>query len=137
MRRRFSPQQILGDQQFGKLLLQIRNDPDRLFKKGSYERINGKSNLSSRVLINCCRSVGLDPSIFSDFLTFIDSDLLDKRNYVAHGESLRIEAGDIPEYRDKVVDLMRVTQNGFENAAVTKSYLRQAPLPLSLQVGSN
>ena len=124
VRKKFKPQHVAGDVQFGRFLMSIKAEPDRVFKKGGFERINGKSNLSSEVLIYCCELLGLPTVAFEVYFEFIDTMLIDRRNFIAHGESLRFPPQEVPEYRDKVVDLMRITQTQFENAAVQKSYLK-------------
>jgi hypothetical protein len=124
LRRKYRHQQINSDSSLTRLLLSIRSEPDRSFKKGTFERINGQSNLSSDVLRYCCGCVGIDYEAFADYEGFIDLDLLDKRNHIAHGEALRFQANKIPIFRDKVVDLMRIVQNQVENMAHSASYMK-------------
>ncbi|WP_423210585.1 MAE_28990/MAE_18760 family HEPN-like nuclease [Paracoccus yeei] len=124
VRRKFRPEQIGGEVNFSKFLMSIRSEPDRSFKRGGFEKINGKSNLNSDVLSYCCGIIGIDVSPFSGYFSFIDDNLISKRNFVAHGEALRFDPQNIPIFRDKVVELMRLCQTQFENAAHMRSYMR-------------
>lgn len=124
IRRSVKHQQINSDQSLFKLLVQARGYQDRAFKKGSFERINGQSNLNSVVLANCCASIAVDGSGYEPYLSFIDNDLINKRNHVAHGASLRFEPSSVEEFRDNVLDLLRITQVAIENAATSGAYLR-------------
>jgi len=124
VRKRYKHNQINSDKNFSKFLLDIKSISDRSFKKGIFEKINGNSNLNSDILKFCCTTICIDHSNYADFFNFIDEDLIDRRNYIAHGSSLKFPPQEISEWRDKVVDLMRLTQTLIENAAVTASYCR-------------
>ncbi|MBL3553181.1 hypothetical protein JMM51_13335 [Rhodovulum sulfidophilum] len=126
IRKRFKTQQIGGDNQFNRFLLEIRSDPDRLFKRGSFDKINGRSNLNSEVLSSCCNAVAIPVEPYKQYFDFIDRDLIAKRNHIAHGESLKFPASDVGAYRDSVVELLRITQTQFENASVSGDYLKKA-----------
>ncbi|GAA5266025.1 hypothetical protein ACOSOMT5_P2452 [Acidiphilium sp. MT5] len=125
--KRFQHANYVGDEKFRRFLISIRSDPDRSLKKGSFNKINGRSNLSSSVLVTCCEMVGLSPSFFEPYFEFIDNNLIVKRNFIAHGESLRFSSADVGPYRDKVVELMRITFNQFDNAVTRELYLRAPP----------
>ncbi|WP_162146124.1 MAE_28990/MAE_18760 family HEPN-like nuclease [Inquilinus limosus] len=122
IRRRYKPNQFSGDVQFTRFLLDIRSDVDRIFKKGNFEKINGASNLKSDVVKFCCACIGLNPDVYLGYFEFIDRELVEKRNHIAHGVSLRFSEESVAEYRDKVVDLMRITQNEIENTVVRQLY---------------
>jgi hypothetical protein len=122
MRKRVRLQQLSSDRKLNDFLLEIRNDSDRAFKTGDYERIHAASNLKSDILEYCCRIVGLDYSAFAEYADFIDKELIDKRNHIAHGSSLRFDAKSVGEYRDKVVELMRITQTAIENCVISCSF---------------
>lgn len=124
IKKRYKPNQINSEKSFTRFLMDIRKDKSASFKKGSFDRINGQSNLKSDVLEYCCGSIGLNVSPFEAYFEFIDNQLINKRNFIAHGESLRFGEGDVASYRDKVVDLMRITHSEIENLAVTGAYLR-------------
>jgi hypothetical protein len=56
----------------------------------------------------------------------IDSQLLAKRNHIAHGSALGVESGDYLALHDEVLALMGLLRNQVENAAVGREYLRPA-----------
>lgn len=122
VRKKYKPQQILGDIQFTRFLLDIRSDADRVFKKGNFEKINGASNLNSDVIRFCCICIGLNAEAYSRYFDFIDRELIDKRNYIAHGSSIRLAENAVAEYRDKVLELMRITQTEIENTVALELY---------------
>jgi hypothetical protein len=122
VRKRVRPQQINGDISFSRFLMNLRQEKDRIFKKGNFERINGSSNLNSEVLVFCCAQIGLSDATFRSYFNFIDRNLIDKRNHIAHGSSLRFRADDVAIYRDNVVDLMRITQTAIENDVALTLY---------------
>jgi hypothetical protein len=124
MRKKYKQSQVVGEINFHRLLMSIRQEREIVFKPGRYERINGKSNLKSEVLESCCLTIGIPTDAFQPYFEFIDKNLIDKRNFIAHGESLRFEYKDVPFYRDSVVELMRIAHDQFENAAITGSYRR-------------
>jgi len=122
IRRKYKPQQIAGNIQFTHFLLDLRSDADRVFKKGNFEKINGTSNLKSEVIRFCCGCIGLNAEAYSSYFDFIDRDLVDKRNHIAHGSSLRFAEDVVSDYRDKVIELMRITQTEIENSVVRGLY---------------
>jgi len=124
VRKRYRPNQIASERTFSRFLLDIRKDTIETFKKGKYDRINGQSNLNSEVLSFCCSTLGLSASPFETYLDFIDKNLIDKRNFVAHGSSLRFDVEGVSEYRDKVVDLLRIVQTEIENASISGAFRR-------------
>lgn len=126
IRSRYRPNQIQGDIQFTRFLLDIKSEDDRVFKKGNFEPVNGASNLRSDVLLFCCKSIAINPDPFRPYFDFIDRELIEKRNYVAHGSLLRISESTIPDYRDKVIEIIRITSNEIENSAILGSY-RKSP----------
>jgi hypothetical protein len=86
--------------------------------------INTQSNLSSEVLKDILAVLGLDATKFSTRMPFIDSNLVNPRNHVAHGESLEITSSEYEVLHDDVLSLIESFRNEVENAAATKSYLR-------------
>ena len=123
IRRRYKAQQLSGDILFNRFLIDIRVEEDRAFRKGNYEKINGASNLRSDVLKWCCEQIGIDAELFAEYFEFIDHKLVERRNFIAHGQSTRVDFETISEYRDKVVEMMRITEGALENAIYTESYL--------------
>lgn len=86
--------------------------------------IDTKSNLSSKVLIDILSALGLDQTKFSTRLNFIDSNLVNPRNHIAHGEELSLS---IPEYlklHDDVLVLIETFRNEIENSSVLRQFER-------------
>lgn len=122
VRRKYKPHQLAGDIAFTRFLLEIQSDADRIFKKGNFDKISGASNLKSDVIQFCCHRIGLNSKAYSSYFDFIERELISKRNYIAHGASLRFAEDEVGEYRDKVVELMRITRNEIENTVVRELY---------------
>jgi hypothetical protein len=88
--------------------------------------VDTKSNLSSTVLLDILAALGLDDAQFLTRLKFIDGNLVDPRNHIAHGEGLVLP---IPEYlklHDDVMVLIETYRNLIENAALTKAFARDS-----------
>lgn len=86
--------------------------------------VDTKSNLSSKVLQDILSSLGISHSNFSTRMNFIDSNLVNPRNHIAHGEHFELSASDYMELHDAVMSLLETYKNEVENAAVLKSYER-------------
>ncbi len=56
---------------------------------------------------------------------FIDESIVNKRNYIAHGEFMDVDLGEYKRISDRVFDLIRQYKDDIENIAVSKSYARQ------------
>lgn len=95
--------------------------------------IDTKSNLGSNVLKDILLMLGLDDSGFLTKMQFIDSNLVNPRNHVAHGEELHVSAGEYQELHGTVMALIEEFRSSVENAAVTKRYLKAAGLEGSRQ----
>lgn len=90
-------------------------------------RINTKSNLRFDVLVDMLTICGIDPKPFFEYETFIDKELCDNRNSIAHGEDVCPNLDQLKKRRDKTFEIMTVMQNSFVNAASNKKYLSPAP----------
>lgn len=86
--------------------------------------VDTRSNLSSKVLLDIMHSLGLDSGAFLTRLNFIDSSLVNRRNHVAHGESLSIGVDEYLELHDDVVYLIEAYRNEIENASVLRKFER-------------
>jgi hypothetical protein len=115
---------INSETQFFRFLLELDGLVGNSFRKGRYERISAKSNLSSEVLLFGCEMLGLDTEKFVAYSEFLDQHLLPTRNFIAHGESHSITLHKFDLFRDQVVDLMRALKNEIENAAYTQAYIQ-------------
>ncbi|NJO71396.1 MAG: hypothetical protein HC825_06300 [Oscillatoriales cyanobacterium RM1_1_9] len=80
------------------------------------------SNLSSSVLKEITCILGLDYSLYETKQKLIDSTLLAKRNYVAHGEYLNLEKKDYLQLHSQVIDMMDTFRNQIDNCASVESY---------------
>jgi MAE_28990/MAE_18760-like HEPN len=84
--------------------------------------IRTESNLSSTVFENILLSIGVETSIFSARFNQIDSELLDRRNKIAHGEHLELDEVACRQLVDDVIWLIRQFKTQIENAATLESY---------------
>ena len=87
--------------------------------------VNTKSNLSSKVLLDIISALGLDEREFTTRLVFIDTNLVNPRNYVAHGEALNMPIEEYLALHDGVIDLINIYRNEIENASVMKRFERK------------
>ena len=87
--------------------------------------IDTKSNLSSEVLVDIVDSLGLDASKFATRLKYIDANLVNPRNHIAHGEALDISLDEYLVLHDDVLALIQIFRNEVENASVQRSFDRR------------
>jgi RiboL-PSP-HEPN len=91
------------------------------YKRG----VDTKSNLSSSVLVDILDALGLDVSQFETRLKFIDANLVNPRNHVAHGENLdNISLDEYLVLHDDVLTLIETFRNEIENASVLGRFKR-------------
>jgi hypothetical protein len=88
-----------------------------------------EANLSSTVLLEILRSLGLSTEDYESKSHLIDSHLLAKRNHIAHGSALSVETKDYLTLHDEIVNLISLFRNQIENAAVTRGYLLPGEIP--------
>lgn len=86
--------------------------------------VDTKSNLSSKVLQDILSALGIPCGNFSTRMNFIDSNLVNPRNHIAHGEDFDLSVTDYMELHDAVMALLETYKNEVENAAVSKSFER-------------
>lgn len=86
--------------------------------------IDTESNLSSTVLKEIVWCLNLSYSAFEIKEKIIDEKMLAKRNYIAHGEYLEVDDGDVIYLRDEILALMINFKDQIENSALTKGYLK-------------
>lgn len=87
------------------------------------DAIQTKSNLSFPVLRNLLISIGLDPSLYESSSDLIDTQLVDSRNKIAHGENDYISQTEWRDLETQVVDIMESISTAIVNHAVLKNYL--------------
>lgn len=91
--------------------------------------IDTKANLSSKVLVDILSALGLDQSPFSTRLNFIDTNLVNPRNHIAHGEEMFVSISEYLELHDDVIALIETYRNEIENSSVLKRFDREAAEP--------
>ena len=69
-------------------------------------------------------SVGIDPAPYEARYNLIDESLLRRRNEIAHGEFLDVDAGDYRTLADEVLLMMRLYKTDIENGAARSLFLR-------------
>ncbi|WP_353259364.1 MAE_28990/MAE_18760 family HEPN-like nuclease [Prochlorothrix hollandica] len=80
------------------------------------------SNLSSSVLKEIICVLGLDYSPYELKQRLIDTELLAKRNAIAHGEHLEIDSDDYGKLHNQVITMMDDFKTQIENSASQKLY---------------
>lgn len=86
--------------------------------------INTRANLNSSVFTDISTSVGISPKSYETKFKFIDESLLKRRNEIAHGNYLDIDATSFRQIVDEVIGLLRLFKNDILNTASTKAYLK-------------
>lgn len=86
--------------------------------------IDTQSNLSSKVLCEIIWTLGLDITPYETKKQLIDSSLVDRRNHIAHGDTLDIGVADYVLLHDEVMSLLEEFRNQVQNAAVTDQFLK-------------
>ena len=86
--------------------------------------VNTESNLSTTVLKEITWCLGIGYELFESKEKLIDLKLVGRRNHVAHGEDMLVNANDFLEMAGEVIGLMNTFRNLIENSAVTGNYKR-------------
>jgi hypothetical protein len=95
----------------------LRNELCNKAKLKIDSAIRTESNLSSKVFSNITTSIGLDTSQYESRYNLIDESLLNRRNHIAHGEYLDVEANAFSDLADEILVLLRMFKTDIENAA--------------------
>ena len=101
----------------------LRDQIDERLAFGSVS-VRTDANLNSSVFEDVALSVGIDLAAYTPKYNLIDESLLRRRNSIAHGEYLELDADAFRDLADEVIVLMRQVKNDLENAASTQSYRR-------------
>ncbi|WP_279636583.1 MAE_28990/MAE_18760 family HEPN-like nuclease [Burkholderia reimsis] len=88
--------------------------------------IDTKSNLSSKVLLDILAALGLGANQFETRLNFIDANLVNPRNHIAHGEALELTVDEYLSLRDDVIALIDTFRNEVENSSILRRFERDA-----------
>lgn len=84
--------------------------------------VNTESNLSSAVFQNIATSLGIPTERYAAYSNLLDQSLLGRRNKIAHGEYLDIDAAAFGNLADEVLSLLRMYKTDIENLASTNAY---------------
>ncbi len=84
--------------------------------------IDTESNLSSTVFRDIIEKLGLDYSPYGMKEKFVDEDLLNVRNTIAHGTYLGTTLSIYIDMVTEVFGMMELFRNQIENAAITRAY---------------
>lgn len=87
--------------------------------------IRTDANLSSTVLLDILKTLGMDATGYESKTHMLDSQLLAKRNHIAHGADLDVGVDDYLRLHEEILALMTLLRNQIENAAQTGQYLSQ------------
>jgi hypothetical protein len=105
------------------VLLDLLRDREKAVNKASFRRkINTSSNLRFETLVDILCACGLDPTSFKDERSFINDELCDPRNEIAHGVGGAPPSDLIIKRRDRAFLLMAKLETLFVNAAVNEDY---------------
>lgn len=100
-------------------LLEVREKTNRNnFKK----MVDTKSNLRFDVLEQLCSITGIDFNVFSEEEYFINHELCDSRNEIAHGAASGPSEETLIKRRDRTFSIMTLLQTEIVNAAIKCSY---------------
>jgi MAE_28990/MAE_18760-like HEPN len=112
----------LKHQQIIEFLERVLRCDDLQFRRIDEDLISTKSNLSSHVLKELCLYLSIDCAPFEDDYDFIDKILLYRRNNIAHGEYMQVDAQMLEEMSNRVIKMMRTFNNLVENDVVLGRY---------------
>lgn len=90
------------------------------------KKVSTKSNLRADVLNEMLTLCGLDPLPFEPYLEFINAELCDPRNEIAHGAGGAPALSTFIERRNRAFELMTFLQSTIVNGASNKEYLLAA-----------
>lgn len=79
--------------------------------------INTKSNLKSEVFVDIAMSLGVAIDPYDTYFNLIDESLLARRNAIAHGEYLDLDAKAFRALSDEVINLLRMYKTDLQNLA--------------------
>lgn len=88
--------------------------------------INTKSNLNSEVMDGILSIIGIDKDKYLTKSNFINESLLARRNSIAHGEHIDLNADGYEGVSETVVTLLRQFKTDIENNASQELYKRTA-----------
>lgn len=84
--------------------------------------VNTRSNLGSGTLKDILILLGLSEDEFRTKMHFIDANLVNRRNHIAHGQALFVSFSEYEQLHADVLTLIETFRNLVENAATTRSF---------------
>lgn len=84
--------------------------------------VNTESNLSSTVFENIAISLGISIAPYQAYANLIDKVLLARRNKIAHGEYLDIDASAFEQLAEEILALLRMYKTDIENLASLQAF---------------
>lgn len=82
------------------------------------------SSLKYEIFRDACLLTNVSIASFELTDKFIDEQLVNRRNTIAHGKRLDIQLADFEEVYRKVIDIMTIFKTEVSNSAALKRYLR-------------
>ncbi|MBA2918715.1 hypothetical protein GON01_12480 [Sphingomonas sp. MAH-20] len=104
------------------LVRKILSSKEDRFSNFSKELVNTRSNLNSMVLQELCLVCDLDYTDFEAESDFIDRILLRRRNEIAHGENVFLEAVDPVDLVNRTTALMRLFRDKLDATVSLEGY---------------
>ncbi len=105
---------------------------DRPAKMSLSNAVDTESNLTSKVFANIAASIDISVSSYETKFKLLDESLVKRRNKVAHGEYLDLNAADFRALADEILSMMRAYKTDIQNAASLKGYKRLDPVALAI-----
>jgi hypothetical protein len=84
--------------------------------------VDTRSNLNTDVINDICTICGVSSTHFEQNRTFLDVQLLKRRNAIAHGQQEFIQMDEVDELVAKTLALMAAFRTLLENKVYTKAY---------------
>jgi MAE_28990/MAE_18760-like HEPN len=97
--------------------------------------IDTESNLKAHVFEEIASAIGIETNAYESRFNLIDESLVARRNRIAHGEYLDIDAEGWRALADDVIALMRHFKTDIENAASLSRFLKVLPAPAATLSG--
>ncbi len=95
----------------------VLDELDKPARMNMSSAIDTESNLTSKVFANIAASLDIATTSYETKFKLIDESLVRRRNKVAHGEYLDLEADDFRVLADEILQIMRDYKTDLQNAA--------------------
>lgn len=100
----------------------LREELDQRAQLKIDSAIRTEFNLSSKVFDNIAKSIGISTREYESRYNLLDESLLNRRNYIAHGEYLDVDSDGFRDLADEVLLLLRLYKTDIENAVSLEEY---------------